>query len=293
MSFVKYQALVTSIELKSITKAAETLGYTQPGISHMISSMEMEMGFPLLNRYKSGVTPTDNAKALLPYMRQILSAEDSIQQTVDLINGVETGSLKIGTFNSMSVEWLPEIIAEFSAEHQNVSLSISEGNHDEIESLIVNQAVDLAFTSLPIPTGYDFIPLSEDPILAVVSPNNPLSRCKSIDLKELVKYPFIIPEKGGDESVRDVVNQEQILPDIRLRIKGDNATAAMISKDLGVSLIPELVLLPFKNIIARPLTVPHYRTLGILLPSARHASPAAKEFIAITKHFISEVWNHK
>ena len=45
--------------------------YTQPGISHMISSLEKEMGFPLLIRGKDGVFPTENAKPLIYYMQQI------------------------------------------------------------------------------------------------------------------------------------------------------------------------------------------------------------------------------
>ena len=42
MSLQKYQALITSIECGSITKAAEVLGYTQSGVSRMIQELEKE-----------------------------------------------------------------------------------------------------------------------------------------------------------------------------------------------------------------------------------------------------------
>ena len=61
MSLKKYKALVETIDLGSLTKAAEKLNYTQPGVSHMILSLENEFGFPLLIRGKNGVTPTPEA----------------------------------------------------------------------------------------------------------------------------------------------------------------------------------------------------------------------------------------
>ena len=58
MSINKIKAFVTAVEYGSLTKAAEQLDYTQPSISHMISSLEMDYGFSLLIRGKNGVKPT-------------------------------------------------------------------------------------------------------------------------------------------------------------------------------------------------------------------------------------------
>ena len=71
MSILKYRAFLTTVECKSLTRAAERLGYTQPGISHMIASLEKEFGFPLLVRTKDGAVPTENAQYLRAYMQQV------------------------------------------------------------------------------------------------------------------------------------------------------------------------------------------------------------------------------
>lgn len=47
MSISKYRAFIKVAESGSLTKAAKQLGYSQPGISHMVDSLETEMGFPL------------------------------------------------------------------------------------------------------------------------------------------------------------------------------------------------------------------------------------------------------
>jgi len=291
MSILKYRAFLTTIEHNSLTKAAEVLGYTQPGISHMISSLERELGFPLLIRAKDGVFPTENARYLQYYMQQIISADEALLETSYQIRGMERGSLRIGTFYSTSTHWLPEIVSNFLAQHPNIILSIDEGTHDEMNEWLVQGKVDVAITSLPIPEGYDFLPLWEDPILAVVAKSNPLAKKDRVSVKELVEYPFIAPQEGADESINQVMQAEGLIPNIRFRIKGDMGTLSLIGRDLGVSLIPKLVIMPIHDDIAiLPLDKRHVRTLGICIHSIKHAAPAAKAFIGELKTFIQEKW---
>lgn len=287
MSILKYKALLTAIEELSLTQAAEKLGYTQPGISHMIASLEREVGFPLLIRTKEGVFPTENAKQLQYYMQQIVTTEGALIETANKIRGIEVGALRIGTYCSTSIQWLPTVISDFSSSHPNITLEIFEGFHGELNQLLIDGAIDLAFMSPPAPANYDFIPLAEDPILAVVGIDHPLSQRECIKPAELIKYPFIIPDEGADEDVWTVLNAEHLTPVIRFRIKGDMTMISMVGNGLGVTLFPRLaIVFPCANIVTKPLSHPYARTLGIALRNAKHASPAAKSFIALTKQFI-------
>lgn len=287
MSILKYNAFLKAIEYGSLTKAAEALVYTQPGISHMISSLEKEMGFPLLVRSKEGVFPTENAEPLIYYMQRIVSAEDTLKEISCKIRGIEIGSLKVGAFYSTSVKWVPPIVSRFSSLHPGVKLQVFEGNHFELEEWLTNGTIDIGLMSMPVPENYDFIPLYKDSIMAVLPTEHPLARCEKVDPAELVNYPFIIPHDGGDEDVWQVMNAENLTPEIKYRIKGDMATISMIGQNLGVSLIPGLALpFQFDNIVTRPLIRDHSRVLGLAIRSIKHASPAAEEFISITKEYL-------
>lgn len=292
MSILKYRAFLTAVEQKSLTKAAEILGYTQPGISHMISSLEREMGFPLLIRTKEGVLPTEDAQMLQYYMQQIVSAQSALVETSYRIRGIEQGALRIGSFFSPSTQWLPEIVSTFLSKHPSIDLRICEGTYGEVMDQLVKGEIDLAITSQPIPDNYDFVPLWEDPILAVMSTKNPLAQREVIDLKELIKYPFIVPQEGADESVYTVMQAEHLSPNIKFRIKGDMATISMIGQNLGVSLIPKLAIISvWDNVVTRPLKQYHSRILGICIRSLKHASPTAQAFIQETKDFIAHQWH--
>lgn len=48
----KYQVFMKVVETKSITKAAEILGYTQSGVSHIIKNMEEDFDLQLFIRKK-------------------------------------------------------------------------------------------------------------------------------------------------------------------------------------------------------------------------------------------------
>ena len=62
MSIKKYEAFVKIVEVGSLTRAAEELGYTQSGVSHMISALEEDFGFVLLRRSRAGVQLTEEGR---------------------------------------------------------------------------------------------------------------------------------------------------------------------------------------------------------------------------------------
>jgi len=284
MSILKYTAFLKTIEYNSLTKAAESLGYTQPGISHMILSLEDDLGLQLLIRRKDGVYPTKAAQALVYFMRQIVSNEARLREAVGQIRGIEIGSLRIGCYYSISVHWLPTLLSEYLTKHPNIDIAVCEGVHSEMSQWLLNGDVDLALMSYPAPANIDFIPLIEDPILAVLPNHHPLAENQVISVKDLVQSPFIVPLEGADEDVWQVLHAENCKPNIRFRIKGDKGIISMIAKNLGVSLMPQFVLdqLP-DGVVARNLDRTHSRNLGLAIPAHTYASPAAQEWISLVK----------
>ena len=65
MSLQKYTALLKTVELGSISRAAEEMGYTQSAVSRMIADLEDQWGLDLLRRSRAGVSLTSSGKRLL------------------------------------------------------------------------------------------------------------------------------------------------------------------------------------------------------------------------------------
>lgn len=278
------------VELGSLTKAADLLGFTQSGVSHTINSLETELGFPLLIRNRSGVKLTVNGEQLLKPIREILNWNEQLMQTVASIHGLETGTIRIGTFTSVSVHWLPGMIKQFQKKHPHIELQLIEGDYQEIESWITEGKVDCGFISIPAHGIFEVIPLKRDRMLAILPLHHPLSRLSCLPLSKIVNEPFIIPSKGSDYDVRRVLDKASIKPTIKFSVGDDSAIIAMVENGLGISILPELVLQGRKhNVCMLELEDRSYRSLGIAIQSMKNASPSARRFVKFVQQWL-ESW---
>ena len=82
MESARCKAFVTAAETGSFSKAGEVLGYTPSGVSQLVTSLERELGLPLLGRNRKGVTLTENGRRLLPAVREFLQQENRIYAKV-------------------------------------------------------------------------------------------------------------------------------------------------------------------------------------------------------------------
>ncbi|GAB6989229.1 LysR family transcriptional regulator [Paenibacillus pini] len=287
MSLYKYEVFHTVIELGSLTKAAEQLGLTQSGVSHAIQSLETELGFSLLTRNRAGVRLTDNGEHILKYIRDILHIQEQIKQEAAAINGLERGTVRIGTFTSISVQWLPGIISQFLEDHPHIEIKLFEGDYHEIEEWLLNGEIDFGFVSLPTLDSFDVIPLEKDRMLCIVSPEHGLHDQTQVQYSQIVGEPFIMPKDGSDYDVRRVLRKGKVKPDIRFQAADDYAIVAMVEQGLGISILPEMILQGRTNqVIALELEDHSYRSLGIAIHATKNVSPATRTIIECTKEWL-------
>ena len=75
MDTKKYEAFEKTVELQSLTRAAQELGLTQSGVSHMLSAIEAELQLPLLKRTRTGARLTPEGEQMMPYIHEIVRQE--------------------------------------------------------------------------------------------------------------------------------------------------------------------------------------------------------------------------
>ena len=124
MDRTKTKIFLYVVDSGSFTKAAAAYGYTTSGISHMMSSMEEEFGFPLLIRSRSGVKPTANAEKLIPILRSQLSWDEQLQQTISEISGMNSGAITIAAYSSIASQWLPTVISRFHRDYPAIRINL-------------------------------------------------------------------------------------------------------------------------------------------------------------------------
>lgn len=111
MANSKYAAFIAAAEEGNMTAAAQKLGYTQSGVSHLVHTLEQELGVQLLIRSKAGVELSPEGNALIGHIRRLIAAENAVLGAAEELRGVERGTLRIGTFSSVAIAWLPSVMA--------------------------------------------------------------------------------------------------------------------------------------------------------------------------------------
>ena len=87
----------------TFSAAGEELGFTQAGVSYIIKTLEDELGIQLLIRGKKGVRLTQKGEALMEHVRNADAAMDALLSRAEALKNAQTGRLKIGALNSLSV----------------------------------------------------------------------------------------------------------------------------------------------------------------------------------------------
>lgn len=289
MNIKKYEAFVRAVERGSLSKAASELGYTQSGISHMMQSLEDEVGFPLMIRTSSGILPNEDGQMLLPIIRRLLSTNECLEQNIAKIRGSDIGRIRIASFSSVATYWLPSILAGFQKDYPNVEVQIVEGGADRIEDMMASREADLCLYTGGESREFDWFPLHRDELLAVVPPGHPLTKRNAVPVEALMDEPFIMPMAGYDYEVHHILDTLPHYPGIRFSSCSDCVIVSMVAKGLGVSILPELLLRNYRSDAAvLPLTPAQHRIVGMGVPQLRAASPVARNFMRYVRDYVRE-----
>ena len=287
MNIFQYQILLKTIECGSFTRAADELHLTQSGVSHAIMALEEELGLTLLNRGRNGISLTSDGLIVIPHIKEICSVQHKLEEEIKDLKSLGTGMVRIGTFTSVSVWWLPGILRDFRIQWPNIEFEILPGDYNEIETWISEGRVDCGFLRLPTKQNLDCDPVYSDKLVVLIPEDHPLASRKAISAQALTQYPYISPDEGKDYEIDAVFDFYKIKPRIQYTAKDDPTIMAMVGNGLGISILPELVVKHSSfPIVARPLAKTFRRDIGLCVRDRNSLSLSTKFFLDFAKDWI-------
>lgn len=281
ISKINAEVFLTVAELKNYRKAADELGYTQAGISYIINSMEEEAGFRFFAREYGGVRLTPEGEKMLPSMQRLREAEQIVNEQADRIKGLETGHIRLISFNTVIVCWLPDIIEGFHKQYPGIEIELSACDvPQDAVRMILNREADCGFLSLDQTDEIDLFKLKEEPEVAVVSESHPMAKEKIFPVRKMGDFPFIGASREELQPVYDLAEQNGVQLNQVMTVTTDYGCFSMISKNLGYGVYPKMIVekcgFPVKAI---PLDHPTVTTISIGVGSYENCSLATKAFV--------------
>lgn len=196
---------------------------------------------------------------ILPYVRRrLLAVNEQLEQTINGLNGLETGHLTIAAFASISRNWLPHIIHAFEKSYPAIKIELMEGGTDEIVSWVENSIADFGLLSKLHTGSLQWIKLADDPMMAIL-PKDFYCLREVFPISKMADEPFIMSAEGVDYHIHQALESAGIVPNVHLSRKDDHSIVSMVSSELGVSILPELVIRIIQETL--PQLLHQYQTL--------------------------------
>lgn len=266
------------VKCSSFVKAAQTLNMTPSAVSHAVSDMEKQIGFQLFIRTKKGVYMSEYGTSLYPTVCQLLKDRESLKQTIDQLNGLEKGTVTLGTFNSVCTNWMPDIIRIFNKKYPNIVIEIYEGGYDDVISWIKTGIVDFGFLSTSCTTELEIEEIYRDPLICLVPPDFATADEKTITIDEMKNQQFVIQQTGSDADVQMLLKKYNLIIRSNCHVIDDTSTIAMVSCGQGISIMPTLTAKGLEsNMKILSLRPEEYRIIGLSAIDKALLSPAARQ----------------
>ncbi len=268
----------------SISRAADELGLTQPAVSMQIKQMEDQLGLVVVEQVGKKFTLTDAGQELCYHAKRIGTQTAAMLASMEQFRELERGVLRIAVVSTANY-FVPPLIADFSAEHPGVRVSLKVANREAVLALVRNNEAELAILGQP-PERIDMVAqfFMDNPIVVIAPPDHPLASMEHIDLRQIEDEVIVIREQGS--GTRAAMERFFVESGINYRpgceLNTNEAVKQAVQAGLGIGVVSaqtielevqtgRLVVLPFERF-------PIIRRWFVIQRSDKRLSNAAAAF---------------
>ncbi|MGW7527852.1 LysR family transcriptional regulator [Streptomyces sp. NPDC054783] len=226
----------------SFTRAAAELSYAQSSVTGQIRTLESSLGVELFDRLGSRIRLTEAGERLLPYARQIIELTEEARTAVTEPEE-PSGTLTVGTMESLTSYRLPPLLEYFHHRHPRVRLALRTTIGDETRQALRQGTYDVGFlmeeeSEHP---GLECAVLAVEPLALVAAPGHALSG-SPVTTAALTDQPLLATEPGC--AYRDLFERElRSFGDVEFMEFGTiEATKRAAAAGLGIALLPEVTV---------------------------------------------------
>ena len=229
----------------NISKAAEFLHTSQPGVSKQIQLLEDEVGIKIFQRNGKRLTGlSDAGNDLYKSISEIIREVSNIKNISHEHENDDTGSFTIATTHTQARYKLPKVVEAFVKKYPKIDLNIHQGDPSQVTEQILKGDADVGIATESIGHNANIIciPCYSWNRVLVFPKNHALSSIKEITLQNIASYPMITYDYAftGSTIVSKVFKDANISPNIMLTAIDADVIKTYVELNLGVGLIAEM-----------------------------------------------------
>src|SRR3954451_18695276 len=233
----------------SFSEAASALNYTQSAVSQAIATLESEAGVALIERDRRGVRPTSAGDVLAEHAGRILTQLDAAEAELGAIAGIAGGELRMASFPTAGATLMPLAIASFRSAYPDITLSLVEGEPEELTPRLRDGEFDLGLIfefqgTGELGPGLRSTPLFEDPMKLALPKGHKLAGRERITLDDLADEAWVQTSEASAcaRHVVRICRAAGFEPGVSFESDDYLTVQGLVAAGVGVALIPQLAL---------------------------------------------------
>lgn len=297
MNLRQIRAFHATVISGSVSKAAESIGLTQPAVSKLIQNLESTVGYKLFKRIKGRINPTPEARFLFHEVDNILSQMDRLDGLFNSPREYHHKKIQIGALSGPANFLLPEILGKLSKKDINFNVNLYTHNSNIICDWISRQTLDIglidiqstspSYNSTPIPLTFLCAIPSNDPLI-----DKPFLTPKDLDGKPFISLYKRHPSYG---KIERIFKREKATYNVIHEVLVHMPAISMVRAGMGYAFIDTINAWSYEkylgqtNVIFKPFTPHIQEDMAIITPTLRPLSQPVLDLLEIIKSSIIEI----
>ncbi len=209
--------------------AAENLFVTQPAVTKQIKLFEEFCNLKLFAKKRGRIYLKNEGKKIFSYASRIFKLEQQIEETINSLQNLKQGSLRIGTTKTHARYFMPILFRPFQKFFPDILIELDEGSSLEMIKSLLDFRNSLAIVGkVEDPPDILFIPLMVEEVVLIVAPEHHLAKRGEISFRDLTGEPIVMKELGS--GTRKVVEQYARSEKIKLNVVAQTSNMEFIKQ---------------------------------------------------------------
>ncbi len=290
-------ALAAIARTRSVSRAADELGYGQSAVSQQLAALERIVGHRLVDRGTGPrpVTLTAAGETLLGHTKWVLDRLEVARRDLERLSAGQVGSIAIGTFQSAGARLLPQVLAAFRADWPELRVSIHNETADgELPELIRSGAVDAAFIAEgSLGDDFEQMELMTDRYVALVPPGHRLANRATVSLSDFAGEDMVDGSLGDTCTTKGALalRASGIDTNVVFRTEDNPTRQRLVDAGLGCAVLPGLTVEPGlpNGAVMIPIVEDLARVINLAWSAERTRSFALDRFIETARRVVPRI----
>jgi DNA-binding transcriptional LysR family regulator len=234
------------MQTRNVTETSRLLHVSQPATSQTLKDLEASLGLQLFIRNGGRITPTAEARMLLPDAERLLLQLAAIEARADELRDARAGSLSIAAIPAAAGSLLPPALAAFKQKRPRVRLSMNAYESQETVRQVRHEGADLGIVFAPVgDPGVGIEPLLRTRMICLMSQGHPLTSRAVIRARELASHTVVVldPATTPGMVLREKLSEHRITLGATLQTNLSYGAVSLVRQELGVLITDPVILL--------------------------------------------------